>query len=238
MAEKKKITQKAVVKKTTAKKGTVKVKPKPVVKKALVKKKTAVQVATAEKIKKMIAGKKKVKKTTEYSLIYDEDRKEVDLHFSLSNPVEDRYFAYALSLMDIHQTMEGLMKHAPPQVVAEFMTAVKVLKGMSESIKQKIEEDAGFKTSGIPEEDKEKIKKILAQIKERIQKDFPDAEIVVGKSNPSDLKNALRDAIEEAKGNRKRKKDNKSEHSIENEEKKFEENITPPTKPSQDLEMD
>lgn len=228
-------TKKTNPKGSTAKTpASKKVAKKPAAKKAV--KKATIKLSDTKKSTPK-AGEKRVLMETEYTLIHDKKKGDVDLHFNLKNPIEDRYFAYCLTLMDIHQTLEGLMKVAPPNVVTDFITAIRVLKGMSESIKMKLEQDLGYTKGGIPDAEKEKIKKILATIKEKLQSEFPDAEIVVGKGNPGDMNEALRQALEDATHEIKSSK-GKTPKGKKSKTEEDEDPIPRDKKPSADLEMD
>lgn len=145
------------------------------------------------------AGEVVVKKTADYQIILDSKKGEADLHFSLKNPVEDRYFAYALSLMDLFRTFEEIQEIAPREVVEDFITAIKVLKGMSETLKHKIEEEAGFKGPLIDEAKRAKIKEMLKTVTGKIEKEFPGAKVVSlnGKSR-EEVEKTIKDIINAA----------------------------------------
>jgi hypothetical protein len=174
---------------------------KAVAKKATASKKAAPRKRAPKGPRKHVAGpnEKVLEKTANYSIILNEKTKEADLHFDLQNPVDDRYFAYALTLMDLFQTLEGVKEVAPPSVVEDFVTALKVLKGMSESIKHKIEEEAGFKEPLMDEARKEKIKKMLGTIKGNLEKEFPDAKVIRIKTDEAGLEDAIKGIIKQMK---------------------------------------
>ncbi len=189
---------------TPSKKKVVKKTAKKVIKKPVSKNKITLQKEKKSALPKGYKPKAHetvLDKAANYQIILDSKKKEVDLHFSLTNPVEDRYFAYALTLMDVFRTLEEISEFAPPDVMKDFVTTVKILKGLSESIKHKIEEDAGFKKPLMNDEKKEKIKKMLASVKEKLEAKYPDAKvkIVEGKrSDRDDINQTLRDIIADA----------------------------------------
>lgn len=208
------------------------------------KKRAPKKKASSEDDAKLGPNERAISKTAEYKIILNDDKKEADLHFTLVNAVEDRYFAYALTLMDLFRTLEGVRAVAPPEVIEEFETALHVLKGMSESIKRKIEEDAGFVKPLLNDKRKEDLKKIIGTIKDKIQKKFPGAKIgfteINGEGNelPDIIKSIVKEIQNEmgeiddtpTASKAKPKKTSKS---------KLEDNarIVEPKKPSKDLEL-
>lgn len=197
--------------------------------------------SSAKRMKKSVNKTKKFE--TNYTLEYDEKKGEVDLHFDLTNPVEDRFFAYSLTLMDLHRTLESVVKIAPPEVVESFITALKVLKGLSEAIKLNVEFEAGLidkpKPGGAASgESKSRIKKMIETLKEKLEKKHPGAKIIVKehtirKDDPNEtaLEKALRQMQDEVDG--------VSNENLGNNESndRIERNDRPVRKPSQDLEL-
>lgn len=146
-------------------------------------------------------GERVLDKTTEYQIVLDENKNEADLHFSLNNPVSDRFFAYSLTLMDLFRTMEEVRAIAPPDVCDDFNTAVKVLKGMTESIRGRVEEEEGLKKPMLDDEKREKIKKMLKSVKEKVEKRFPGAKVVQvpGKvGSPEEMAEVIKKLIKDA----------------------------------------
>jgi hypothetical protein len=111
-----------------------------------------------------------------YKIIYE--GKEVDLDLNLNNPIEDRFFAYSLTLIDLFQTLEEFEKHSPPEMVEDFMTAIKVVKSMAEAVKMKLEIRAGLVTEEevfakklndekLSPENKARLKRLIDELKKR-----------------------------------------------------------------------
>jgi hypothetical protein len=180
-----------------------------------------------EEKEEITPGEKVLNKTIKYKIVLDNKTKEADLHFSLENSVEDRYFAYVLTLMDLLYTMEDIKKTAPPSVVAEFETALQVLKRMSEKAKKRIEEESGFTKLRFEGESKEGIKKMIESIKGKIEKKFPGSRVSFTQvNNESELPDIIKSIVKEIE---KEIKDGKRG--------KLKDEVDEPRKPSKDLEF-
>lgn len=125
-------------------------------------------------------SKKRRKKTgaTDFDITYEVQYNEndIDLSLNLKNPAEDRFFAYSLTLMDLYETMSDLEKHAPKEIIDDFLVALKIIKAMAEAVKSKIEIKAGLMTEEemfakklrgekLSPENKEKLKKLISKLK-------------------------------------------------------------------------
>lgn len=211
-------------------------------KKVVVKKAAAKKAAPRKRATKSVETK--VFKT-DYKLDYNKKEGEVDLHFSLKNPVEDRFFAYSLTLMDLHQTLESVKKVAPPEVVRDFITALKVLTGLNEAVKLNIEFEAGLiskeemkEIKKGPEESlgsdsKERIKKMLNTIREKLEKQHPGVKVVIGKvDSPGKGSDSLADALEKMRSEMENGEEEETKSDDKLERFKREE-----SKPSKDLEL-
>ena len=122
------------------------------------------------------SGKKRKKieigDTKEFDITYEIQYEEegIDLSLNLKNPAEDRFFAYSLTLMDLYETMSDIEKHAPKEIIEDFMTALKIVKAMAEAVKLKIEVKAGIITEEEVFEKKIKSEKLSPENKERLKK--------------------------------------------------------------------
>ena len=127
--------------------------------------------------KKNSKGKEKtVKFSGHYKIHYSEN--EVDLSLDLENAVEDRFFAYSLTLMDLFHTVEDISRFAPPELTEDFMTAIRIIKSMAEAVKMKIEIQSGLTTEEevftkklkdekLSPEGQAKLKELLKKLKTR-----------------------------------------------------------------------
>lgn len=181
---------------------------------------------------KLKSGEKSLDKSIDYSILADFSAKEVDLSFSLKTPLEDRYFAYTLTLMDLLNTLEDLQDIAPQSVIDEFITTLQVIKSMVESLKRKIEEELGLKTPLLSDDKKEHLKKMMKGVKGKLEEKFPGAKIVNVKDGdiPEELKNLINEMGKEIKKRRSGAKPSQKETPKE-------EDNFPERKNSTDLEF-
>ncbi len=111
-----------------------------------------------------------------------------DVNFKLENSEEDRLFAYMVTLWDLSQLLDRAMddKRIPTEVKADFLTAAKILKDMTQACKMKVEEKLKMGTE--------------TTIMERLQKLFKDVAGDMNEENPfKDLKDLGKDGMKPSK---------------------------------------
>lgn len=181
--------------------------------------------------KKVSKKEEKPDKEMEYSIDYKvlmfPDGADID--FDLKQIDEDRLFAYSLTLYDLTKVLERMIGFAPPSVAEDFIRAAKVLKGMVDSAKQRVDEKNGIKVGSDFKKQMEAILKIIAKDIDADGLDLGDGgetKIIVGGDLPEELRRKIEEELNKRakKSNKGKKSDSEEdkEGSIENKEEKDE----------------
>ncbi len=148
-----------------------------------------------------------------------------DIEFELKQMDEDRLFAYSLTMHDLVAVLDRMMKVAPPSIVSDFISAAKVLKGMVESAKTKVEEKNGIEPENSFKKHMETIMKAIAKDMGKdglINKDGSETKIIVGGDLPEELRKKIEAELNkranDSKGDSPKKKSPKKKGKREEEE--------------------
>lgn len=150
---------------------------------------------------------KKISFTVKYEI--EETPDGADVNFKLENSEEDRLFAYMVTLWDLSQLLDKVMTddRVPPQAKADFLTAAKIVKDMTQACKIKVEEknNIGEKLSMM-----DRLKKLFQEVsgelgdenslKEKLDSGMKPSKIILGGDIPDELKSQLEDALREQFG--------------------------------------
>lgn len=150
---------------------------------------------------------KKIPYTINYEIA--ETSEGADVNFKLQNSEEDRLFAYMVTLWDLSQLLDKVMTddNCPVEMKADFLTAAKVVKDMTQACQMKVEEKLkiGEKVPML-----EKLKKLFKDVAGDLDDDNPlkskitggatPSKVILGGDIPEELRAQLEDALKEQFG--------------------------------------
>lgn len=150
---------------------------------------------------------KKLTFTIKYEI--EETSDGADVNFKLQNSEEDRLFAYMVSLWDLSMLLDKAMTddNISMEMKADFLTAAKILKDMTQACKMKVEEKHKI---GEQVPFLEKLKKLFkdasndvddnSELKAKIDSGAKPSKVILGGDIPEELREQLENALREQFG--------------------------------------